>query len=115
MIFVITNVIYGGFDAWFGILHRPNQPPLVGAYGRTPTRQSLISMIMGMIAVVLVHWGLSQSPAHLTSHRTGEALGGKHHLPSISPFPNAYAPTPPVINFHDQWCFSPVGVNNRAW
>jgi len=24
-------------------------------------------------------------------------------------------PYPSINNFHDQWCFSPVGVNNRAW
>ncbi len=43
VISLITGVVEGGFDSWFGKSPRPNQAPLVGVYGRTPTRQSLIS------------------------------------------------------------------------
>ena len=43
MISLITGVVEGGFDSWFGKSPRPDQTPLVGVYGRTPTRQSLIS------------------------------------------------------------------------
>jgi hypothetical protein len=43
VISMIMIVFDGEFDAWFEKSPQPNQPPLVEVYGRTPTRQSLIS------------------------------------------------------------------------